>query len=39
MRKVRAPQGKGAGQLPVEATPRKVQQKTTARKGKDEKAR
>ena len=29
-RKVRAPQGKGAGEMPVEATLRKVQQKITA---------
>ena len=31
VRKVRASQGKGAGEMPVKATLRKVQQKKTAR--------
>ena len=40
MRKVRAFQKQGAGEIPVEATLRKVQQKITAVfNGKDEKAR
>ncbi len=30
VRKVRAPQGKGAGEMPVKVTLRKVQQKITA---------
>ena len=39
MRKVRAFQEQGAGEIPVKATLRKVQQKITATKsGKDEKA-
>ena len=33
VRKVRASQGKGAGQLPVKATSRKVQQKNTVKCG------
>ena len=43
VRKVRAPQGKGAGQFPVKVTLRKVQQKRKppfpSGFGKDEKAR
>ncbi len=39
VRKVRAPQGKDAGEMPVKATLRKVQQKITAIYGKDEKVR
>ena len=39
MRKVRASQKQGAGEIPVKVILRKVQQKITARKGKDEKVR
>ena len=39
MRKVRAFQKQGAGEIPVKVTLRKVQQKTTAVYGKDEKVR
>ena len=39
MRKVRASQEQGAGEIPVKVTLRKVQQKITACIGKVEKAR